>query len=117
MSLTNLPLFERLLKDWKSAVSKMSVDAAVAPLACLSQNMMTRTISVVFAAEDVLGIWSSNFHPIEVIVHFLPILVDSVVPCAILHMLSVTVAPATTTASSRSKSKNFISRLSPAYLP
>ncbi len=45
-------LLLRLLNDWKSADSRMSVTPAVAPFACLSRYIRTRTTSppVRFAA-------------------------------------------------------------------
>ncbi len=45
ISVRNLDLLARLLNDWKSFVSMISAEAAVAPLHCLSRYRITLTVS------------------------------------------------------------------------
>ena len=108
MRVRNLVLLAKLLKDWKSALSNMSVADAVAPLHCLSRYMMTLVVSSPAPELVALGRVTRNLQLIRM-VHLRPIRVTSVVPWAILLMESVTPPPVAMTASLRSRSKNFSS--------
>lgn len=72
-----------------TSVSSRSNAPAAVPLHCLSQYMIIRKLSSGSAARVSMSILGLSFHLnrnlaiILVMVHFLPILVDSVVPCGI----------------------------------
>ncbi len=103
-------LFAKLLKDWKSAFSRMFETAAVAPLACLSKYMITRTVSLVALLAVPAGRHIRKRQFMLLKVHFRPIRVTSVVPCGILLIESIAIVPPVAiVASSTSMSWNFSS--------
>ncbi len=112
ISVRNLDLLARLLKDWKSFVSMISAEAAVAPLHCLSRYRITLTVSEfrgsATPSDSTVAIW--NRQPIDRIMHLRPTLVTSVTPCGILtHESAAIVPPVAIVASSMSRSWNFSS--------
>lgn len=90
-------LLARFLKELQKFVSNIDVAAAVAPFACLSQNITIRIVSCALAAE-VKSVLSSvrnsklSLAYMFVTVHFLPMRVDSVCPCGIPTMVCVSVS-------------------------
>lgn len=96
--MTNLPLFARFLYESKTSVARMSSAFVAAPLHCLSQKSMIRSVSwdsPTMNVPCVLSCFRMNekFSRINmlVIVHFLPIRWLSLVPCGMSTIVSESV--------------------------